>query len=709
MTTEVTLTDFAIAKGFTRETLSTFGVHESAGRIVTPYYDSAGHEYVRCRLRDSADEGAGFTWNQGTAPLIPYGLHRPVPYAKGLVWLVEGESDCWACWTHDVPALGVPGATNTGCLRADYFDGVQSVAVVQEPGEAGERFPHRVAARLYGDGFAGFVYAVKMPPREDGERFKDPRALMIDDPTQFRKRLTQAYAERIVVPKPQTATTTKPPARHANGTAKVDANRAAPHSASRDDALTTLFAGELTELRASQYLAECEHPHLRYYPGVKSWFIYDGRRWAIDKKLEIELIAKACAVAIATGARKLPDDKEAKAALTFALSLQKYVTLDHVIAYARSDERIVIADRTVFDRDGSLSNFRNGVLDLRTGLLRPHSASDLATRLIDIDYDATATCPLWERFLREIFNGDEKLIEYFQRIVGYTMTAQTREHKFFIFYGGGSNGKGTCIKIMQAVLGDYAQSSPTEAWLRQGRPSRGPDPDLAYTVGARMIAVEEINEERRLDEARVKAFVAGDRMSTRDIYEKPFDFTPTAKLFISTNHRPRIKDDTDGMWRRTILVPFTQKYPEGVADTHLLEKLLTELPGIAAWAVRGCLAWQRDGLAPPDAVRNATTTYRAESDALGLFIEERCVVANGCSALSSTLHTAYEQWAKDNGEKVESQRGLTQKLARRGIGNTHSRAGTLILGLGLASDRPDDGGDDGLLDYARDVLGDGDA
>lgn len=191
----LTLSGFAKAKGFTEAELQRFGISCSAGKIIVRYKTADGLEYIRYRIRDSSGEGEGFRWNRGTAELIPYGLDRPIPYNKGFVWVVEGESDCWALWGKEIPALGIPGAGNAKCLRAAHLEGVKKVAVVQEPGEAGERFPHAVAKRLYDEGFTGTVYAVVLPA-------KDPRALMVSANGTFRDELMQAFKSATPIPRP---------------------------------------------------------------------------------------------------------------------------------------------------------------------------------------------------------------------------------------------------------------------------------------------------------------------------------------------------------------------------------------------------------------------------------------------------------------------------------------------------------------------------
>ena len=146
----MTLKDFAESKGFTDEQLGDFGLSNGAGAVVIPYYDLQGNLWPKTRLRASNEAGQGFSW-QGDGPVIPYGLHRPIPYnpAKAL-FIVEGESDCWALWSSSIAALGIPGATSTACLLREHVEPARTVLVIEEPDSAGKRFPHRVAQRWIG-------------------------------------------------------------------------------------------------------------------------------------------------------------------------------------------------------------------------------------------------------------------------------------------------------------------------------------------------------------------------------------------------------------------------------------------------------------------------------------------------------------------------------------------------------------------------------
>jgi phage/plasmid-associated DNA primase len=164
-----------------------------------------------------------------------------------------------------------------------------------------------------------------------------------------------------------------------------------------------------------------------------------------------------------------------------------------------------------------------------------------------------------------------------------------------------------------------------------------------------------------------------------------WEFSPVAKLWLGTNHRPAIRGADYAIWRRIRLIPFTVTILPGKRDRHLPAKLRRELPGILAWAVRGGLAWQRDGLASPAEVTNATEDYRQTEDRLAVFIAEWCVTGPGKQASHADLYLAFRIWAEAAGEFVLSGKAFSESLAERGF--ERDRAGKdrskIWRGIGL--------------------------
>ena len=244
----------------------------------------------------------------------------------------------------------------------------------------------------------------------------------------------------------------------------------------------------------------------------------------------------------------------------------------------------------LFDRDPMLLNCSNGTLDLRNGEIRGHDPPDLITKMVPVAYDPQATCPVWEAFVDRTMESDRSKIEFLQRALGYSLTGITSEQCLFVLHGSGANGKSTLMETIRELLADYAMHTTTSSLLQsKSSPIRN---DLARLNGARCVSAVEIGMGRRLDEALVKQLTGGDQVTARYLYNEYFEYKPTFKLFIAANHKPDIRGVDHGIWRRIHLIPFNVTIASDDIDRDLPSKLRAELPGILAWAVRGCRQWQ---------------------------------------------------------------------------------------------------------------------
>jgi putative DNA primase/helicase len=417
---------------------------------------------------------------------------------------------------------------------------------------------------------------------------------------------------------------------------------------------------------AEWFLVKCGDD-IRYISEYGKWALWDGRRWLVDGADAINERAKGALHAIILMIARVDSQDKQNKMLRLAHRFDSTVRIRQMLEYAATDERVITSIRD-YDRDEWLLNLANGTLDLRDGRLLAHQKSQMLTKVLDIQYEPYAKAPTFEAFLERIFRSHPEIIPFLQRAVGYTLTASVREHKFWLLYGSGRNGKSTLVETIRTMLGEYAQSSTAETWLKQSG-SRGAEPELACLVGVRMAATAEIGEGRALDEARVKGIVAGDAIRTRNLYESTIEFTPACKLWISTNHRPQIKSTDEGMWRRVCLIPFDETIGWDEMDRDLPTKLLEEQAGILAWAVNGCLEWQRrGGLDLPDIVVARTSEYRDSEDTVGQFIDECCVLGNGERVLAGALFRAYTDWAHLQGDRRPLNATLFgRRLSERGI------------------------------------------
>lgn len=328
----------------------------------------------------------------------------------------------------------------------------------------------------------------------------------------------------------------------------------------------------------------------------------------------------------------------------------------------------------------------NGTLDLQTGDFRPGEPSDFIKAVCPTEWQGMdAQAPNWEKFLLEVFDGDEELVAYVQRLFGYSLTGLSQEHVLPILWGQGRNGKGTLLETLSHVLGELAQPVQAEMLLDQGRvrSSAGPSADLMKLRGARMVWASETDEGRRLNAGKVKWLTGGDSISARPPYGKrEITFKPTHTLFLITNHKPRIAGDEYALWKRIHLIPFSLSFVpdpelanERLADKALPQKLKEEAPGILAWLVRGCLEWQMLGdLQPPDAVKAATCEYQSEEDVVGLFLDSECEFAPDASVQAGRLHIAYQNWCKTAGFIPLNMKSFGIQMTRRfDKGKEHGR------------------------------------
>jgi putative DNA primase/helicase len=314
------------------------------------------------------------------------------------------------------------------------------------------------------------------------------------------------------------------------------------------------------------------------------------------------------------------------------------------------------------DADPWLLNVENGTIDLRTGELHPHRREELITKLAPVVFDAAALCPTWDRFLKRIMGGDRELTDFLRRAAGYALTGDVSAEALFFLVGSGSNGKSKFLGALRELLGDYARSlNPNLLLASASESANRASPDLMVLRGTRLATCIETAEERALSVATVKQITSTDRIPARALYAETTEFVPTHKLFLATNHRPRVNSADEGTWRRIFLVPFAVTIPEEERDPHLPEKLRAELPGILAWAVSGCLEWQElhggiAGLAAPTRVRQATRSYREEEDVIAPFLADACQLAADARIPKGELFKAYERWAQENKEHAVSAR-----------------------------------------------------
>jgi putative DNA primase/helicase len=418
-----------------------------------------------------------------------------------------------------------------------------------------------------------------------------------------------------------------------------------------------------------------QHGHeARYRYDRKNWYAFDGTRWKLGGMERVDNWAKDTAASIYLEASEAARTQhpDALKLLKRAVASGNSYSLNGMIATARS---LIVQEPTEFDNEPWLLNTESGTLDLRSGELRAHDPGDYITQITACDYDVEATCPLWLAFLDRIFDHDNEMIEYIQRLFGYILTGVVNEDILPILFGDGRNGKSKLTGALLGMMGDYAVKLPITVLIKTKGDQHPAGKAMLFRK--RFALAGEPEERHSLKEGEVKDLTGGDTLEARFMHENFFTFEPTHKIVLQTNHKPEIDDTSDGIWERVKLIPFDVTIPAAERDLELGDKLKLEYIGILAWAVRGCMEWQSGGLRQPDKVTLRTADYRGESDELQSFIDEKCVIKTGAKCARNVLYMAYQQWAGNNAMpprafvarmKRRNQFGETKDVARMWVG-----------------------------------------
>lgn len=429
-----------------------------------------------------------------------------------------------------------------------------------------------------------------------------------------------------------------------------------------------LLIDQRTEVATGRRLVKKSGDIFRWCDPWEKFVVWDGRRWKIDNTCAAQALGKQIADEIWREVKdELPTLERAQinSLVAFAKATSSDKGIAHMLSLARSEPGIPILP-SALDTDPWLFNLQNGTLDLRTGKLREPRREDFITKLCPVAYDIDADCPRWCQFVSEIMDGNQELIDFLRRLAGYWLTGSVRDHVLPIFYGVGANGKSVLLNTLLAVLGpDYAMKAPSDFLLAKRGDSH--PTEKADLFGMRLTVCIETEIGRRLAESLIKELSGGDRVRARRMKENFWEFAPTHKLVIASNHLPKVRGTDHGIWRRLRVVPFLIVIPEEQQDKQLEQKLLAELPGILNWCLAGCAEWQHSGLCQPQLVTDATESYRADNDIVAQFIADCCVVGGNVSVGVTDLFSAFVKWCESNGEVPPKRREFAKQIDSRGF------------------------------------------
>jgi len=421
---------------------------------------------------------------------------------------------------------------------------------------------------------------------------------------------------------------------------------------------------------------------IRYNASWKRWVVWNGKYWEMDEggvlihEKGLEMV------------RNIYDELKKTADYRERMDIEKAAMMSESVRRRKAFVEAatwISALRTKTDELDSnpwLLNVKNGTINILSGEFREHRQEDMITKIANVDYDPKADCPMWKKFVREIMNYKSDIIKFVQTAAGWSLSGDISEQTMFILYGTGANGKSTFLNTIMYLLGDYAIATPTETFMKKSGDNYSND--VARLRSTRFVTTTEVEQGRRLSEPLIKKITGNDEMTARFLYGEFFNFKPTFKIFMATNHKPVIKGTDYGIWRRIKLIPFTERIPEEKQDKHLELKLREEASGILNWLLEGIANWKQERLRTPKAVLFATDEYREEMDVIGNFITEKCDQKKEMAILLKKLYKAYSDWCEENNEHAVSERFFTLRLKEMGFKQGRTSTERFWVGIGLS-------------------------
>ncbi len=679
----LTVTDVAEYVKLPVAELALYGLKEEIedywGRYVRlHYWDIDGNEYPYTRMRrfikapnkDNPKYCFQPTKDKKRKPLV-YGEWKLKEFREqGWCVFVEGETDCWTLWHHDYPAIGIMGAANVkGSLKKQHIEGLREIYVFCEPGDGGDNFRDGFAEKLYELKYEGKVYRLTLPEH------KDPSELHKAVGGDFKKYFQQA----------------------------LDLKKPLELKASKEKK-DSRYARQLTEMGNAERLILQHGADLIYCHDWKKWLIWDGVRWEVDRVGTIKKKAKETVRSIYKEASKIEDDKDRSDYIKWASRSEQARVINSMIELATTEPGVPVVPEHL-DQDKYLLTCRNGTVDLRTGKLMDSLRENRITKCADVEYVTGAECPTFLQFLEQIFEGNQTLVDFIQRAIGYTLTGEVTERSLFILWGVGKNGKSTLLEVIQSLLGDYSMRTPTDTLMVQYGGGSGIPNDIARLKGARFVSASESEEGQKLAESKLKDLTGGETISARFMRGEFFDFLPEFKLWLSTNHKPVIRGTDNAIWDRIKLIPFTYRVPDDQMDKQLPIKLKNELPGVFQWAIRGCIEWQQKGLGLPEVVVDAVNEYRSDMDILGRFLSDWTQNDKYSEVMNKDLWKKYQEWSKENDIHTVSNVIFSRRIKERGFEQHKTNKGVKWLGLRLL----DEVNEEDLTSYVSDGVTGSDA
>ena len=423
------------------------------------------------------------------------------------------------------------------------------------------------------------------------------------------------------------------------GDYETEAEPAAPD---KSDFATTITAVAGSQIDMADRFARAFSGKLHYVMAEKRWLWFDGACWRDDTRGRVRALLKDWLGKVSVNTPGAESYLRAIASERTLSGVERLVQISPSIAAAPED----------FDTDPDILCTPGGIVDLRTGEMRPAQSADMCRKCTAVAPalrgSPEAECPRFMDFLDWLTVSRHDLQEYHQRCAGYFLTGHVHERALFVPKGTGNNGKTVYYETVLGIMGDYGIGVEAELFVQLRNPSRS-SRDFIVLLGKRFALAAELEEQQVWSEAKIKRMTGGDKLPGRKLYGEAFDFGPTHKLVVPTNDMPAFPRGGLPMKNRLQVQPFDNTIADSVADGELPAKIRAEWPGVLRWMIDGAMAWHKDGLAPPACVTNASDSALDASNPIAGWRWERTELDGETWIADAALYSDYADFCRREG------------------------------------------------------------
>ena len=468
-----------------------------------------------------------------------------------------------------------------------------------------------------------------------------------------------------------------------NNTEISENERLAIEELSRDLRANKFVTGEMqfTDVTNCDYFLKAYGDIIRYCITWNKFLFWNGTNWDIDTRGRVAERCKIFVHKMYRGMRYITDRQLEAAFEKHLIKSESFRRIQALEGLLKISEEIKVEDFEL-DTNNYYFNVDKYTLNLKTMRVMEPNQKHLITKKSNFIFEKGTDCPTWNLFLMQIFNKDLQLIRFIQKAMGYALSGDVSEQCLFILWGTGANGKSTFLNVMLELFGDYATSTGIETFMKKNSEQSN---DLARLKGLRLVTTSEIEQGRQISESLIKVVTGEDALTARFLYGEYFSFKPTFKIFMATNHKPKIRGADNGIWRRIKMIPFTVTIPPEQRDKNLTAKLIAENSGILNWLLKGYAMWKKEGLEEPDAVREANEEYRMDMDSVGTFVTD-CLELDASLQWrlpTNLLYQTYIKWCNKNNERAMSQKWLGMRMSEKGFKRVITNGQRLWCGLAV--------------------------